>query len=118
MSLSAEYSDRCGAEQCGAEQCGAEQCGADQCGSGLVRLPDWLRRPPGSSRDTADLKRLLRKSRLHTVCEEARCPNISECFSRGTATFRMCAQGGAAFVRLKPEGLISLRVNSSGKLAM
>lgn len=50
-------------------------------------LPEWLRKAPGSSAATADLKRLLRRARLHTVCEEARCPNISECFSRQTATF-------------------------------
>ncbi|ADC89703.1 lipoic acid synthetase [Thermocrinis albus DSM 14484] len=36
---------------------------------------------------THSLKRILRKALLHTVCEESRCPNISECFSRGTATF-------------------------------
>ena len=55
--------------------------------SELVRLPSWLRRPPRSSQETAELKRLLRTSRLNTVCEEARCPNISECFSHKTATF-------------------------------
>lgn len=61
------------------------------------RLPEWLRRPPGSSSETQELKRLLRTSKLNTVCEEARCPNISECFSRGTATFMIlgdiCTRG-------------------------
>ena len=61
------------------------------------RLPDWLRRPPASARETAELKKLLRRSKLNTVCEEARCPNISECFSRGTATFMIlgdvCTRG-------------------------
>lgn len=59
--------------------------------------PNWLRKPPGSSKETAELKRLLRTSKLNTVCEEARCPNISECFSRGTATFMIlgdvCTRG-------------------------
>jgi lipoic acid synthetase len=61
------------------------------------RLPQWLRRKPGSAQETQEIKRLLRKSSLNTVCEEARCPNISECFSRGTATFMIlgdiCTRG-------------------------
>ena len=61
------------------------------------RLPQWLRRAPGSAGETAEIKRLLRKSSLNTVCEEAKCPNISECFSRGTATFMIlgdiCTRG-------------------------
>lgn len=61
------------------------------------RLPEWLKRKPGASSKTADLKRILRKSSLNTVCEEARCPNIEECFSSGTATFMIlgdiCTRG-------------------------
>ena len=52
-----------------------------------LRKPAWLKRriPAGaSSRKVPDL---LRKGGLHTVCEEALCPNLGECFSRGTATF-------------------------------
>src|SRR3990170_7753767 len=51
------------------------------------RHPDWIRvRMPGG--DTYNqLKLLMRDETLHTVCEEARCPNIGECWSRGTATF-------------------------------
>ena len=52
-----------------------------------LRIPMWLKRPAGLSPDTAAIKTLLRKNALHTVCEEARCPNICECFSRKTATF-------------------------------
>lgn len=62
-----------------------------------MRLPEWVKRPPGSSSDTVTLKQLLRQTKLNTVCEEARCPNISECFSRGTATFMIlgdvCTRG-------------------------
>ncbi|MFN8389158.1 MAG: lipoyl synthase [Bdellovibrionota bacterium] len=62
-----------------------------------ARKPEWLRRPPGSAPQTAELKRLLRRTKLNTVCEEARCPNISECFRRGTATFMIlgdvCTRG-------------------------
>ncbi|MCB0344686.1 MAG: lipoyl synthase [Bdellovibrionales bacterium] len=61
------------------------------------RKPEWLKRPPGSASETRELKLLLRKAKLNTVCEEARCPNISECFSRGTATFMIlgdvCTRG-------------------------
>ncbi len=63
----------------------------------IGKKPEWLRRPPGSSQTTGPLKRLLREKALNTVCEEARCPNISECFSRGTATFMIlgdvCTRG-------------------------
>ena len=51
------------------------------------RLPDWLKvRMPGGPR-YIELKQLMRDSRLHTVCEEARCPNIGECWERSAATF-------------------------------
>ena len=51
------------------------------------RKPSWIRaRFPGGER-FMEIKRLLRENDLHTVCEEARCPNIGECFNAGTATF-------------------------------
>ena len=49
--------------------------------------PGWLRVPLPVSPVFREVKRVLREQSLHTVCEEARCPNIGECFSRGTATF-------------------------------
>lgn len=50
--------------------------------------PDWIRvRAPAAGSRFHDIKRLLREQRLHTVCEEASCPNIGECFGKGTATF-------------------------------
>jgi lipoic acid synthetase len=51
------------------------------------RLPPWLRNISITHPDTHDIRRLLRRHRLHSVCEEARCPNRGECFSRRTATF-------------------------------
>lgn len=55
--------------------------------SQLLRKPSWIRvRSPNSQR-YQEVKRLLRENKLHTVCEEASCPNIGECFGRGTATF-------------------------------
>jgi lipoic acid synthetase len=51
------------------------------------RLPEWLRKPERHSQSDHDLKVMLRTRGLHTVCEEARCPNRNECFARGAATF-------------------------------
>lgn len=57
--------------------------GRDRAG----RLPPWLRKPATDFGAVHDLKAELRRRGLHTVCESARCPNMHECFSRGTATF-------------------------------
>ena len=51
------------------------------------RKPAWLKAPFPAGERFAAIKRLLRERELHTVCEEARCPNIGECFNLGTATF-------------------------------
>jgi len=54
----------------------------------LLRKPDWIRsKPPLISSRFYEIKRILREQNLHTVCEEAACPNIGECFGKGTATF-------------------------------
>lgn len=53
----------------------------------VSRLPSWLSRPVGFSPSVHELKAKIREKSLHTVCEEARCPNLEECWSRGTATF-------------------------------
>ena len=52
-----------------------------------IKKPDWIRIKLHTSPKFQDVKAKLRKSSLHTVCEEATCPNIGECFSTGTATF-------------------------------
>ncbi len=52
-----------------------------------LRKPDWIRIRIPASPEVDRIKQLLRKNRLSTVCEEANCPNLSECFSGGTATF-------------------------------
>ena len=53
-----------------------------------LRKPDWIRVKAGSGNTRFDeIKQRLRQARLHTVCEEASCPNIGECFGKGTATF-------------------------------
>ncbi len=52
-----------------------------------LRKPEWIRVRAPSSPRFYEIKALLREHRLHTVCEEASCPNIGECFGKGTATF-------------------------------
>ena len=52
-----------------------------------LRKPDWIRVKAGHGARFAEIKSILREHRLHTVCEEASCPNIGECFGKGTATF-------------------------------
>ena len=49
--------------------------------------PEWIRIKVPSGSAVSDLKQVLRNNSLHTVCEEAACPNLNECFSGGTATF-------------------------------
>src|SRR6185295_17683284 len=55
----------------------------------LLRLPAWARKGNPLAPAARPLRVLLREERLVTVCEEARCPNLSECFARGTATFML-----------------------------
>ncbi len=53
-----------------------------------LKKPDWIRVKAGSSAGRfGEIKQILREHHLHTVCEEATCPNIGECFGNGTATF-------------------------------
>ena len=53
-----------------------------------LKKPDWIRVKAGSpSTRFYEIKSILREHKLHTVCEEASCPNIGECFGKGTATF-------------------------------
>jgi len=63
----------------------------------VPRLPAWLRKPRTHFDAVHQLKSELRRLNLHTVCESARCPNMHECFHRGTATFmilgNLCTRG-------------------------
>ncbi|HET9579077.1 MAG TPA: lipoyl synthase, partial [Usitatibacter sp.] len=55
--------------------------------SAPLRKPEWIRVRAGSGERFGEIKQILREAKLHTVCEEASCPNIGECFGHGTATF-------------------------------
>ena len=52
-----------------------------------LRKPTWIRAPFPGTPEVQRLKQILRDNQLHTVCEEANCPNLGECFGHGTATF-------------------------------
>jgi lipoic acid synthetase len=52
-----------------------------------LRKPEWIRVRLGGGESVNRVKRILRERNLHSVCEEAACPNLSECFGHGTATF-------------------------------
>ena len=52
-----------------------------------LKKPDWIRVRLGDGQRFREIKQILRDHKLHTVCEEATCPNIGECFGKGTATF-------------------------------
>ena len=60
------------------------------------RLPDWLRRPIGNASELERVQGLVKHNRLHTICEEGRCPNRGECYAAGTATFLL---GGSICTR-------------------
>ena len=60
------------------------------------RLPEWLRRPIGNASDLEAVQTLVKQNRLHTICEEGRCPNRGECYAAGTATFLL---GGSICTR-------------------
>jgi lipoic acid synthetase len=51
------------------------------------RLPDWLRSPIGNASALEGVQAVVKQQRLHTICEEGRCPNRGECYAAGTATF-------------------------------
>ena len=53
----------------------------------VLRKPSWIRVRSSNSKEFYEVKRILREQKLHTVCEEASCPNLGECFGKGTATF-------------------------------
>jgi lipoic acid synthetase len=52
-----------------------------------LKKPDWIRVRLSDGKRFQEIKDILRRQKLHTVCEEASCPNIGECFGKGTATF-------------------------------
>lgn len=58
----------------------------------LLRKPKWLSSKKLGAKNTVEIKRTLRKYKLHTVCENAKCPNQGECFENGTSTFMILGE--------------------------
>ena len=58
----------------------------------IPRKPDWIRVRIPASKEVNNLRKLLRKHNLSSVCEEASCPNLGECFQNGTATFMIMGE--------------------------
>jgi len=91
-----------------------------------ARKPDWLKMRPPSGREFADIRRTLRERDLHTVCEEANCPNMGECWSGGhgdgggTATFMLmgdrCSRG-CNFCDVKTGGMDPLDEDEPANVA-
>jgi len=75
------------------------------CSDAPLRLPQWLRRPLPSARSFSETRALVRDLGLATVCQGAKCPNMHECFSSGTATFlilgKTCTRN-CAFCNIEP----------------
>ncbi|MEN9433060.1 MAG: lipoyl synthase [Pseudomonadota bacterium] len=78
------------------KEVGVKQRGADKVSripikveptTEFKRKPSWIRAQAPTSPQVKNLKQILRDQKLHTVCEEAACPNLGECFTKGTATF-------------------------------
>ncbi|KLV06693.1 MULTISPECIES: lipoyl synthase [Photobacterium] len=61
---------------------------AEEAPKQVLRKPEWMKiKLPADSQRIQDIKSAMRKNNLHSVCEEASCPNLAECFNHGTATF-------------------------------
>ena len=58
----------------------------------MLRKPDWIRVRIPANPEISRIKEILRRRNLASVCEEASCPNLSECFSHGTATFMIMGE--------------------------
>lgn len=76
-----------GKHQRGAEKTARIPIKIDAANAPKLRKPEWIRIKIDNPKRIQELKDRLRNHKLHTVCEEATCPNLAECFSGGTATF-------------------------------
>ena len=61
-----------------------------------IRKPEWLKIQIGANARYADTKRIVDTHKIHTICSSGRCPNLGECWGKGTATFMI---GGAICTR-------------------
>ena len=82
----------------------------------LPRKPDWIRVKISNPNEIQRIKGVLREQKLHTVCEEAACPNLPECFGSGTATFMIMGDICTCLLYTSPsprDGLLSRMPSSA-----
>jgi lipoic acid synthetase len=86
----------------------------------MRRHPDWLKVKIGGGEAFVKMKSLLRNTKLHTICEEAKCPNIAECFGSGTAVFLImgdiCTRN-CGYCNVKHGKPLTLNINESKDVA-
>ncbi len=58
----------------------------------IIQLPSWLKASIGNASDISTVQKIIRKRKIHTICEEGRCPNRGECYANKTATFLLMGQ--------------------------
>jgi len=58
----------------------------------VISLPSWLKKPLGKASELSTVQRIIKQRKIHTICEEGRCPNRGECYSNHTATFLLMGQ--------------------------
>ena len=76
----------------------------------ILRLPSWIKFPISKASEFKKIQTLIKKSNIHTICEEARCPNRAECYASGTATFLL---GCLLYTSPSPRDLGKSRMPSS-----
>ena len=86
----------------------------------IIRLPTWIKFPISKASEFEKVQTLIKKSDIHTICEEARCPNRAECYASGTATFLLggsiCSRA-CAFCQVNKGTPSAIDINESSKVA-
>ena len=86
----------------------------------ILRLPSWIKFPISKASEFQKIQTLIKKSNIHTICEEARCPNRAECYASGTATFLLggsiCSRS-CAFCQVNKGKPSKINLNESIQIA-
>ena len=86
----------------------------------ILRLPSWIKFPISKASEFENVQTLIKKSNIHTICEEARCPNRAECYASGTATFLLggsiCSRA-CAFCQVNKGKPSAIDINEGNKVA-
>ena len=86
----------------------------------LLRLPSWINFPISKASEFERIQNLIKKSNIHTICEEGRCPNRAECYASGTATFLLggsiCSRA-CAFCQVNKGRPMNVDLQESKKVA-